>query len=124
MGTEKLSDPLLLTASDNVTIIATKPLAPIKIGSGMKKAAPNNQANKSVPMYITIKLDRNIPKHPSTDLMSSQIRNCLGCVVRSPITAAIVSEKVIINIDRIKVIGFSHQNNARIRNAIGKYTVP
>ena len=109
MGTEKLSDPRLLTASDKVTIIATKPLAPIKIGSGMKKAAPNSQANKSVPMYIIMKLDRNIPRDPSTDLISSQIRKCLGCRVRSPITAAIVSEKVMINIDRTRVIGFSHQ---------------
>jgi hypothetical protein len=124
MGTEKLSDPRLLPASDKVAIIATKPLVPIKIGRGIKKAAPNNQANKSVPMYIIMKLDRNIPRHPSIDLISSQIRKFLGCGVRSPITAAIVSEKVMINIDRIKVMGFSHQNSAKIRNAMGKYTVP
>ena len=37
MGTEKLSDPRLLPASDKVAIIATKPLVPIKIGRGIKK---------------------------------------------------------------------------------------
>ena len=39
IGTEKLSDPLELFDSDKVTIIATNPLTPIKIGKGIKKTA-------------------------------------------------------------------------------------
>ena len=57
--------------------------------------------------------------HPSIDLVSFHILNCLELTVLSPIIAAIVSENVIIKIDKTSVIGFSHQKAANIRNANG-----